>query len=157
MSVHPKKRVVPILILLISVVLNSCSGISLDSFLPNSDSSETSILMVEVTFYVQIPLNTPEGEVIYLSTLDEVTGLGVNADAHPMEPAVGEDNLDQGLIYKATLTVPQHSIIKYRFTRQNQYAVIEHTQSDEQVRYRIAQADNPLEIRDVVSKWSGQR
>lgn len=154
MSVHPKKRVVPILILLISVVLNSCSGISLDSFLPNSDSSETSILMVEVTFYVQIPLNTPEGEVIYLSTLDEVTGLGVNADAHPMEPAVGEANLDQGLIYKATLTVPQHSVIKYRFTRQNQYAVIEHTQSDEQVRYRIALADNPLEIRDVVSKWS---
>ncbi|MGB2954424.1 MAG: hypothetical protein WBB64_00505 [Anaerolineales bacterium] len=154
MSVHQKKWIVPSLILLISVVLSSCSGISLDSFLPNSGSSEPSIIMVEVTFYVQIPLNTPEGEVIYLSTLDEVTGLGVNADAHPMEPAVGEANLDQGLIYKTTLTVPQHTIIKYRFTRQNQYAVIEHTQSDKQVRYRIAQADNPLEIRDVVSKWS---
>ncbi len=154
MSVHPKKRIILSLILLISVVLSSCSGISLDRFLPNIGSSEPSIVMVEVTFYVQVPLNTPEGEVIYLSTLDEVTGLGVNAEAHPMEPAFGEANLDQGLIYKTTLTIPQHTIIKYRFTRQNQYAVIEHTQSDEQVRYRIAQADNPLEIRDVVSKWS---
>ena len=154
MSVHQKKWIVPSLILLISVVLNSCSGLSLDRFLPNSDSSDPSTLMVEVTFYVQVPLNTPEGEVIYLSTLDEVTGLGVNAEAHPMEPAVGEANLEQGLIYKTTLIVPQHTTIKYRFTRQNQYAVIEHTQSDEQVRYRIVQADNPLEIRDVVSKWS---
>ena len=110
--------------------------------------------MVEVTFYVQIPLNTPEGEIIYLSTLDEVTGLGVNATAHPMEPSLGDTNLDQGLIYQVTLEVPQHTIIKYRYTRQNQYAVIEHTQDDEQVRYRIAQADNPLEVRDVVSKWS---
>ena len=154
MSVHRQKRIIPYLVLLISLFLSSCSGFSFDNLMSFFGSNESALIMVEVDFYVQVPLNTPEGEMIYLSTLDEVTGLGVNAQAHPLEPAVGETNLDQGLIYKTTLTVPQHTIIKYRYTRQNQYAIIEHTQSDEQVRYRIAQADNPLEIRDVVSKWS---
>jgi len=154
MSVQPKKWLRLSLLLLCSVLLGSCGSISLENILPNFGPSEPALIMVEVTFYAQVPLNTPEEELIYLSTLDEVTGLGVNADAHPMEPALGEKNLDQGLIYKTTLTVPQYTIIKYRYTRQNQYAVIEHTQSDEQVRYRIAQADNPLEIRDVVSRWS---
>jgi hypothetical protein len=110
--------------------------------------------MVEISFFVQLPLNTPEGEIIYISTLDEVTGLGVNAQAHPLEPALGEDNLDQGPIYKTNLTVPRGTIIKYRYTRQNQYAIIEHTEADEQVRYRLVKAENPMEIRDVVSKWS---
>lgn len=157
MSVQPKKWGIISLVILCSVLLGSCGSIPLENILPNFGSSDPALVMVEVTFYVQVPLNTPEGELIYLSTLDEVTGLGVNADAHPMEPALGEKDLDQGLIYKTTLTVPQYTTIKYRYTRQNQYAVIEHTQSDEQVRYRLAQADNPLEIRDVVSRWSDSK
>ena len=154
MSVSQPKRFIHCLIFLLTILLGGCSSFSLDTILPWSEPGDDALVMVEVTFYVQIPLNTPEGELIYLSTLDEVTGLGVNANAHPMEPAVGEAKLDQGLIYKTTLTVPQNSVIKYRYTRQNQYAIIEHTQIDEQVRYRIAQVDNPLEIQDVVSKWS---
>ncbi|TFG49250.1 MAG: hypothetical protein E4H33_02660, partial [Anaerolineales bacterium] len=154
MSVSTNKPFFISLILLVSLFLSSCSGISLESIFSSVGSKNPIESMIEVTFYVQLPLNTPEGEIIYLSTLDEVTGLGVNATAHPMEPALGETNLDQGLIYSTTLAVPQHTILKYRYTRQNQYAVIEHTQVDEQVRYRIAQVENPLEIRDVVSKWS---
>ncbi len=154
MSVSRTKRILLSLIFLMSFTLSSCGSFSLEDIFPNLNTDSSDDVLVEVIFYVQIPLNTPEGEIIYLSTLDEVTGLGVNATAHPMEPALGEANIDQGLIYQTTLTVPQHTIIKYRYTRQNQYAVIEHTQADEQVRYRMAQADNPLEIRDVVSKWS---
>lgn len=149
-----KNRLILSLVILFVISLSSCDQISLEGILPEIGSDQPAGDLVEIIFYVQLPLNTPEGEIIYLSTLDEVTGLGVNAQAHPLEPALGEQNLDQGPIYKTTLTVPKHSIIKYRYTRQNQYAVIEHTQSDEQVRYRIVQAENPLEIRDVVSKWS---
>jgi hypothetical protein len=154
MSVLNPKRFYQSLIILFVIVLGSCSGFSLESIIPGSGPVTDAVVMVEVTFYVQVPLNTPEGEIIYLSTLDEVTGLGVNADAHPMDPALGEANLDQGLIYKTTLTVPRGTVLKYRYTRQNQYAIIEHTQIDEQVRYRIAHVDNPLEVRDVVTKWS---
>ncbi|NQS92313.1 MAG: hypothetical protein HQ574_07880 [Chloroflexi bacterium] len=154
MSVSRNKPFFFSLILLVSLLLSNCSGISLEDIFSNVGPNIPTETMIEVDFYVQLPLNTPEGEIIYLSTLDEVTGLGVNATAHPMEPALGETNLDQGLVYTATLVVPQNTILKYRYTRQNQYAVIEHTQADEQVRYRIAQVENPLEIRDVVSKWS---
>ena len=154
MSISRPKLILLSFIFLLSFTLSSCGSISLGDIFPTLNTDTSDEVMVEVTFFVQIPLNTPEGEIIYLSTLDEVTGLGVNATAHPMEPALGDANLDQGLIYKATITVPRHTIIKYRYTRQNQYAVIEHTQDDEQVRYRMAKADNQLEIRDVVSKWS---
>ena len=154
MSISRPKRVLLSFFILASFILSSCGNTSLGDILPNRNTDSTDDVLVDVTFYVQIPLNTPEGEIIYLSTLDEVTGLGVNATAYQLEPALGTANLDQGLIYQTTVTVPLHSIIKYRYTRQNQYAVIEHTQDDEQVRYRMVKADNQLEIRDVVSKWS---
>lgn len=141
-------------LILSSLLLSSCSGFTLEDLLPGSTSKSETDLMVEVTFYVQVPLNTPEGETIYLSLLDEVTGLGVNATAHPMAPAFEDANFDQGIVYKTTLTIPQNSVLKYRYTRRNQYAIIEHTQIDEQVRYRLAWVENPLEIRDVISKWS---
>lgn len=141
-------------LILSSLIFSSCNGFSLEELIPGLKSQDDSELMVEVTFYVQIPLNTPEGETIYLSLLDEVTGLGVNATAHPMLPAYGEANPDQGAVYTTTLIVPQHAVLKYRYTRRNQYAIIEHTQIDEQVRYRLARVENPQEIKDVVSKWS---
>jgi hypothetical protein len=93
MSVPKNKWSISCLVLLLAFALTSCSGVALDNLLPKFGSDENSQLMVEVTFYVQIPLNTPEGEGIYLSTLDEVTGLGVNAEAHLLEPALGEANL----------------------------------------------------------------
>lgn len=151
----PRKSYILISILILSsLVLSSCGEFTLEGLLPGSKSRSAAEEPVEVTFFVQIPLNTPSEDTIYLSLLDEVTGLGVNASAHPMEPAPGEALNGQGLIYKTTLTVPQHSVLKYRYTRRNQYAVIEHTQIDEQVRYRLARIENPQEIRDVVSKWS---
>lgn len=142
------------ILILCSALLSSCEGFSLEGLLPGSKTPADTDLMVETTFYVQVPINTPLDDVIYLSLLDEVTGLGVNASAHPMEPAYEETGLDQGPIYKTTVTVPQHSVLKYRYTRRNQYAIIEHTQIDEQVRYRLVEVENPQEIRDVVSKWS---
>lgn len=142
------------IMILSSLLLSSCGEFTLEGLLPGSKSKSESEGLVEVTFYLQIPLNTPTEDTIYLSLLDEVTGLGVNATAHPMELVSGEVDPDQGLIYTVTLTVPQHTVLKYRYTRRNQYAIIEHTQIDEQVRYRLARIENPQEIRDVVSKWS---
>ncbi len=89
MSVPSKSRIFLSLVLLCSFYLTSCGSISLENILPGSGLDEPAAMMVEATFYVQVPLNTPEGEIIYLSTLDEVTGLGVNAEAHPLEPALG--------------------------------------------------------------------
>lgn len=153
--VVPRKSIFLIsLMILFSALFSSCGGFSLEGLLSGSNADSEEELLVEVTFYVQAPLNTPEQDVLYLSTLDEVTGLGVNATAHPLEPVFGQADLSQGLVYSTKLTVPQGTVLKYRYTRRNQYAIIEHTQIDEQVRYRLARVDNPLEIKDVVSKWS---
>lgn len=154
MTVSRKTNLLISLLILSSLLLSSCGDFSLEDLLPGSKSNSEEETMVEVTFFVQIPFNTPREDTIYLSLLDEVTGLGVNATAHPLEPALGEATSGQESIYSTTLIVPQHSILKYRYTRRNQYAIIEHTQIDEQVRYRLARVENPQEIRDVVSKWS---
>ena len=103
MSGPKKERFLFSLAVLMSFVITGCSTISSDRIVPNFGSTKSTAEMVEVNFYVQLPLNTPDGEIIYISTLDEVTGLGVNAQAHPLEPAFGEENLDQGSVYKTTL------------------------------------------------------
>ncbi len=154
MMVPRKTSLLISILILSSLLISSCGDFSLADLLPGSGSISEDEVLVEVTFFVQIPLNTPTEDTIYLSLLDEVSGLGVNASAHPMEPAPGDANTAQETIFTTTLTVPQHSILKYRYTRRNQYAIIEHTQIDEQVRYRLARVENPQEIRDVVSKWS---
>ncbi|HDD55724.1 MAG: hypothetical protein DRI65_01535 [Chloroflexota bacterium] len=154
MMISRKSNFLISFLILSSIFLSSCGGFSLEGLLSGWGAKSETEGMIEVTFFVQLPPNTPEEDLIYLSLLDEVTGLGVNATAQPLEPVGGEANRDQGPVYTTTLTVPQHSVLKYRYTRHNQYAIIEHTVIDEQVRYRLARVENPLEIRDVVSKWS---
>ncbi|MEJ2448319.1 MAG: hypothetical protein P8Y37_10345, partial [Anaerolineales bacterium] len=112
MPVPSKRFFLVSLIILLSLIFAGCSGNPLTDLLSGQGPTQPDQPMVEVTFYVQVPLNTPDGEIIYLSLLDEVTGLGVNATAHPLEPAIGEENIDQGLLYTTTLVVPQGSVLK---------------------------------------------
>ena len=79
MSVSRSKWILLSFFFLVSFALSSCGSVSLGDIFPNRTTDSSDEVMVDVTFFVQIPLNTPEGEIIYLSTLDEVTGLGVNA------------------------------------------------------------------------------
>lgn len=157
MTPHLKKNLGRVLLLLIifTPLTNSCSTPELiERYLPQIHSMGEPEPMVEMTFFVKVPPETPTEEPVFLSTLDEVTGLGVNAQAHPMEPVFGESSPQEGLTYKTTLTVPQHSLIKYRYTRRDQYSVIEHTDTGEQVRYRMLHAVNPGEVHDVIYQWS---
>ncbi|MDZ7845028.1 MAG: carboxypeptidase regulatory-like domain-containing protein [Anaerolineales bacterium] len=140
--------------IILGLFLTGCSYPSLGgSFLPGSPPVETQE-MAEVVISVLVPFNTPIEEPIYLNTLDEVTGLGVNAQAHELTPVIEESDPEGGLTYQTTLTVPLNSTLKYRYSRQNQYAVIEHTEIDQQVRYRLLQVTGPMTVQDVVFKWS---
>jgi hypothetical protein len=51
---------------------------------------EPSLEATDITFQVQLPENTPAGETIFLSVLDEVTGLALNPEYHPMEAKEGQ-------------------------------------------------------------------
>lgn len=150
----PHRWMITLGLLLLISLISGCSFQPPD-WMNLPDQAGTPIQqMTEVTFTVRAPVNTPLEETIYLSTLDEVTGLGVNAQAHRMDPAVGESDLEHGLVYRTTLTVPLHTTLKYRYTRQNQYAVIEHTETHQQVRYRMLHVDGPKTVDDVVFQWS---
>jgi len=142
-------------ILLVSLLTVSCTTPQvLKDVVPQVKEVQKTSSMVEMTFYAQVPSQTPGEESVFLTTLDEVTGLGVNAQAHKMEPVFGETSAEQGLTYKTTLTVPVGSLIKYRYTRRDPYSVVEHTDTHDQVRYRLVHAATPGEVRDVIYQWS---
>lgn len=147
---------VTLVVAALGFLITSCAPLPslLENFLPQSSTTAKGTPLVEITFYVQVPPQTPTEEPVFLTTLDEVTGLGVNAQPHAMEPVFGQSSPQDGLTYRTTLRVPQHSLIKYRYTRRDQYSVIEHTDTGDQVRYRMVHAVTPSEVRDVIYQWS---
>ena len=127
------------------------SGI-LPTFTPEPSLEET-----DITFQVQLPGNTPAGETIFLSVLDEVTGLALNPEYHPMEALEGQsegtDSSEQ--IYSINLPFKTGSVIKYRYERQAGSAqVAEHFTDSSPVRYRLYQVNGPNTVEDIVSQWT---
>jgi hypothetical protein len=100
-----------------------------------------------VEFRVEIPPGSPSGEPIYLTILDEVTGLSLNSQRFEMQ---AEDDLH----YVIKLSLPVGSTVKYRYARQSTYLAQEHTSSKIPVRYRLLQVQGPMRINDVISVWS---
>ena len=107
----------------------------------------TPVAIAEVTFRVDTPPNTPPGEPIQLSLLDEVTGLALNPEHHPMQ-AVAEN------VYEITIQVPVGAVLKYRYTRQGALTAQEHTSDGRPVRYRLYRVDGPGEVADIVTRWN---
>jgi len=100
-----------------------------------------------VTFYVEVPADTPTDEPILLSLLDEVTGLALNAQRYPMEK-IDETH------YAVALPFKLGSTVKYRYSRQGDILAEEHLTDGRPVRYRLFQVVNPGETHDVVSRWN---
>jgi hypothetical protein len=102
-----------------------------------------------VEFHVQISDDTPTTDSVFLTILDEVTGLYLNAQSYPM-------TLDQTTgIYSLQLPFPVGSVIKYRYERQgDELRVAEHTSDGSPVRYRMFAVNGPGGTNDVVSRWT---
>lgn len=103
--------------------------------------------LATVTFQVEIPNETPPGQAILLSLLDEVTGLGLNISRHEMQP-IGDS------IYSITLPFPVGANIKYRYARQDSFLAEEHSTDQHAVRYRMYRVDGPGIVKDIVAAWS---
>ena len=118
---------------------------------------EPSLEVTDITFQVQVPENTPVGETIFLSVLDEVTGLALNPEYHPMvaneAQSGGTDSSEH--IYSINLPFKTGSVIKYRYERQAGSAqVAEHFTDSSPVRYRLYQVNGPTTVADIVSQWT---
>jgi hypothetical protein len=100
-----------------------------------------------VTFRVQLPEQLLPGDSIYLTILDEVTGLALNQANHLMQ-AEGLNN------FVLILPFPVGSTLKYRYTRAGELIVQEHFSDGRAVRYRLLKVDGPTVVQDVLSRWT---
>ncbi len=115
-------------------------------------TAETTILtpqtQAELTFQVQLPGDTSEDDRVYLSIMDEVTGLALNAQNLPMEFIDSQH-------YEYKMSFPVGSVIKYRYLRQGEDIFAqEHISDGRPVRYRLFYVDGSATVQDVVSRWT---
>lgn len=101
----------------------------------------------EVRFTTRLPDPLAAGEVLAISVVDEVTGIALNAVDYQMTAV-------DATTYTTTLTIPDHAIIKYRYIRRGSSRIVEDTNADTPIRYRIVYVSGPTQIIDTVSSWS---
>jgi len=101
----------------------------------------------EVKLTVRLPEALPANEVLAISVVDEVTGIALNAVDYQMTSV-------DSTTYTTTLTIPDHAIIKYRYIRRGASRVVEDTNIEAPIRYRIVYVNGPTQIVDTVSSWS---
>lgn len=102
----------------------------------------------EVNFTVRLPEPLLPGEILALSVVDEVTGLAFNPVDYQMIP------LDT-VTYTTKLTIPDQSVIRYRYVRLPGSArVNEDNNLDQNIRYRLFYVNGPTQITDTVSSWT---
>jgi len=107
-----------------------------------------------VSFSVVAPPGSPPGEPVYLSILDEVTGLALNTQVMPME-AVSDSSGSAALAYRLSVPFAVGSLVNYRYERQSgQIRVAEHLSDGSAVRYRLLQVNAQSSVEDVISRWT---
>ncbi len=107
----------------------------------------TPIPLAQVTFKVTIPADTPAGGSIYLSILDEVTGLALNPTRYLMQET-GERT------YQVSIPLVNGATIQYRYNRVGTLTAEEHSADGRQVRYRLYLVNGPGEVNDLVTRWN---
>jgi hypothetical protein len=100
-----------------------------------------------INFSVNLAQPLPAGDSIFLTLLDEVTGLAFNPHKYIMQA-------DNALNYKVTLPFTIGKVIKYRYSREGATSVDEHLYNDRPVRYRLYHVEGPATVRDVISQWT---
>lgn len=138
---------IQLLSLVFLFVLSSCSNFIIPGPLPPSDPTPPPPPESLVTFRVQLPEPLPAGDSIYLTLMDEVTGLALNQANYVME---AEDPQNYVLILPFRL----QSILKYRYSRAGEKIVQEHTSDGQAVRYRLLKVDGPMVVHDVLTRWT---
>jgi hypothetical protein len=148
-------KITLILALVCLLALNGCTfslfnipGLTA-SKTPTSPSgpTPTPVPAAPVTFNVAIPTPLLPGETLYLSVVDEVTGLGLNPANYAMQ---GMDTQH----YTLTLPFPVGSLVKYRYVRQSALPVLEADSGGKAVRYRLYSVNAPGSIQDLITTWA---
>ena len=137
------------------LLLNACSFSLLDIPGFNSPTSTPAVSgptptpqpAAAIAFTVVLPTPLLAGETLYLSVVDEVTGLSMNAANYAMK---GMDTLH----YTVTIPFSLGSVVKYRYMRQATLPILEDDAANKSVRYRLYYVTGPGATTDTVASWS---
>lgn len=137
-----------IISLAISALLSACNSINIFQTTPSAFQSEaTPYPVAMVTFRVTLQEKLLPGNSLFLTELDEVTGLAFNSTQHLMEA-------ETDTTYNITIPYPVGSVVKYRYSRQGDFLSVEHQSDGRPVRYRIYNVTGPGEVNDIVARWT---
>ncbi len=112
-------------------------------------ASSTPVPSAKTKFTVHLPAPLNDGDVLAISILDEVTGLPLNADNHPLQAVDAQT-------YTVELSLPLQAVIKYRYIIVGNNRSQETTSDNFPLRYRLYKVDAEGAIEDAVSSWTGQ-
>lgn len=150
---HTVSRPVLFFILMLALTAQACNISLLElpfgNPTPNAPAGAppTPLPRAQVKITVQLPEPLQPGEILALSVLDEVTGLELNSVDYQM------DALD-AITYSASFPIPDKAVIKYRYVRRGASRIVEDTNADVGIRYRLLYVNGNTEIVDTVSSWS---
>ncbi len=156
MSLRPKfSRPILYFIVILALTSQACAISLLDLPFPTSGkptqpppgAAPTPMPRAEVKITVQLPEPLQPGEILALSVLDEVTGLGLNSVDYQMD-------MVDSITYSATFPIPDQAVIKYRYVRRGSSRVTEDTNSDASIRYRMIYVNGNTGIVDTISSWN---
>jgi hypothetical protein len=100
----------------------------------------------QTTFIAVIPEPLLANESLVLAVMDEVTGLPFNVREFVMTPRDTQT-------YTVAVTLPQNSIVKYKYIRRGGTQAGEDSGTDARIRYRIYHAFGPGEVQDIIADW----
>jgi hypothetical protein len=149
-----------LMVILILVLASQACAISLfENPFPTSDnpgpssppgSAPTPLARAEVKFNVQLPEPIAQNEVLAISVLDEVTGLELNPNDYQMTQV-------DSITYSGTFPIPDQAVVKYRYVRRSGSRIIEDSNTDADIRYRMIYVNGPTDIIDTISSWTDKQ
>jgi hypothetical protein len=149
-------RPVLLMVLVLALTSQACSISLFENPFPNFENptpasppgtAPTPLARAEVKFTVQLPEPLAQDEVLAISVLDEVTGLELNPTDYQL-------TMVDALSYEGTFPIPDKAVIKYRYVRRSAARILEDTNTDNTIRYRMAHVNGPIEVADTINSWT---
>jgi hypothetical protein len=135
-----------IIILTLMVGCNFPTAQEHSSTLPHFTPSEN-IQQRLITFRMAVLQPLLEGDSVYISILDEVTGLAFNPHKYIM-------HAEDAITYSITLPFDIGTVVKYRYSREGIAVVNEYLYNGRPVRYRLYHVEGSATLQDVVTCWA---
>lgn len=148
-------RPVLLFILILALVSQACAISLFENPFPSPNNPTspppgtvpTPMARAEVKFTVRVPDPLEPNEVLAISVLDEVTGLELNYNDYQLTQV-------DSITYTGTFPIPDQTVVKYRYVRRSSSRVLEDTNTDAAIRYRLLYVNGPVEVTDTINSWA---